>query len=403
MAGTQTQTLILGAGVFSSIALVILPVLLDGSGLFIGIAGVNAALWGYALRSISRSRRQTDQHVDQDQAMMVVLKERQQLWEEGRVLLLQELGSIRGELVQLRDLIAAAIVGLNSSFNGLVGLSSEQREVINRLMTNLDGGDRSSKGASIDAFISSTDQILQHFITLLINSSQQSIKTVEKIDEISEQMVQLDRLQENIRAIAAQTNLLALNAAIEAARAGESGRGFAVVADEVRTLSARSDEFSHEITAHLSQTRVSVEAVKGLVREIASKDMREVTRAKGEMDEIGAEVTSLTHGLHDTLHAFDRINHAINQQVSDAVRALQFEGISRQLVGHIAERIDMVDGYLASSIPNESSLLDGEVDVYKAEAERQRGYMERLRAKMDRDQHRVVHQESMVEGAVELF
>ena len=114
MAGMQTQTLILGAGVFSSIVLVILPVLLDGSGLFIGIAGVNAALWGYTLRLISRSQRQSDRHVDQDQTITVMLKERQQLWEEGRVLLQQELGSIRGELVQLRDLIAAAIVGLNS-------------------------------------------------------------------------------------------------------------------------------------------------------------------------------------------------------------------------------------------------------------------------------------------------
>ncbi len=367
----------------------------------VAMAVINLLLWGTVWRLWEQNKGPTrDEH---EAEMLDLIQQIKQLREEAGGLLHEELEIIRGELKQIQDLISAAIVELNQSFNGLVGLTAEQQEVSKHLLVNIEGGEFASKGSSIENFIPSSNDILHHFISLIISSSQQSIATVEKIDEISGQMDQLDRLQGNIRSIASQTNLLALNAAIEAARAGEKGRGFAVVADEVRALSARSDEFSTEITAHISQTQKSVDAVKALVRDIATKDMSEAMRAKGEVDEIGTEVTALNENMHETIHAFERITSSLNQDVGEAVRALQFEDIIRQLVGHVSNRIDAVEGYLDETSQKQASLVKGNILELNSEIERLRAGMETLREKMDREQHRVVHQETMEEGEVELF
>ena len=71
---------------------------------------------------------------------------------------------------------------------------------------------------------------------------------------------------------------MALNAAIEAARAGEAGRGFAVVADEVRKLSLNSNILNEQIRKQAENAKKTVDQVRQLVSDTASKDMQEAEK-----------------------------------------------------------------------------------------------------------------------------
>ncbi|MEO6022266.1 MAG: methyl-accepting chemotaxis protein [Burkholderiales bacterium] len=172
------------------------------------------------------------------------------------------------------------------------------------------------------------------------NAVDQTIQTMQRIDERSKRIVDIIGLMEGI---AFQTNILALNAAVEAARAGEHGRGFAVVAQEIRQLALKSAASAKEIKGLVDDTlqvvaegnvligsagdkmRATVERIHALAELINQTALASNEQAAGigqvnqaiiQLDEVAQHNSALVEGATAAAESQARLAHDLVERVS---------------------------------------------------------------------------------------
>jgi len=318
---------------------------------------------------------------------------------------------VQDALRQIRSVVTDASGSLSGSFQQLDEQARQQSLLVHALVDHEpDSGNReeaAEAGFDMSRFISETHQLMQEFIDLTVTTSQNSMRMVHAIDDVSRHMSKTFALLEDVSGIANQTNLLALNAAIEAARAGEAGRGFAVVADEVRKLSQHSNRFSEEIGSVVSRAQQDIDGAKALMAGMASRDMNSTIEAKTRVDDMLDAIETYNRRIDEQVTRLGDINGEIGQAVGTAVRSLQFEDVVTQLVtysdGHV-QRLEQLTHRLRETA---HGLMQG-----PDRASRQRVHqlveefsqeIAALKADWERPLNKAVSQNSMEEGDVEFF
>lgn len=251
---------------------------------------------------------------------------------------------MRATLDSLRESINKASSELATSFNGLGDKTAQINRQINDVLAIVTGRSPQAEGESqgvvtMETFAGEVSDILAQYVDLLIDVSEKSVQAVHHIGDMVNELEQMFSLLNQIRTIAEQTNLLALNAAIEAARAGDAGRGFAVVADEVRKLSQTTNNLSDQIRHRAETAKSTITEVKDIVGAIASLDLNNAINAKGRVDGMLKGLGEMNHTISATMSHLTHINEGINQDTNRAVRALQFEDYSSQVIGEIGKSL----------------------------------------------------------------
>ncbi|XOZ34426.1 methyl-accepting chemotaxis protein [Halomonadaceae bacterium KBTZ08] len=233
---------------------------------------------------------------------------------------------------------------LQNSFSDIQRLLTNQIEQLNDLMYAEAGSESdASSGMKMEQFVEETSQTLNRFVEITVQMSSDAMGLVEHVDSVAKAMPAVMKAMQDIDGIADQTNLLALNAAIEAARAGENGRGFAVVADEVRTLSKRSAEFSKDIQGRLKGMEQSFEGLRNEVGSVASQDMTFVMYAKKNVQNTIEMLVNKSDKDREIASKVEEQAQQLDQNLNEAIRALQFEDMARQTIHFTREGIDALN------------------------------------------------------------
>ena len=316
---------------------------------------------------------------------------------------IEQVSLAQQELDQVRTLVGDAVGRLGSSFTGMNEGTQMQLNKVRELMSdeNPDGTHR----VSIDEFAAENNRLVGDFVEQLSAISSRSQEMVQRIQQISSQMDQVVGRIGEVQNIAERTRMLALNANIEAARAGEAGRGFMVVADEVRKLAADSHGFADEIRSLVAGSHASINEAREIMEAMAGQDVQSALSSKDEIDAMMDELHRINEHAQSTMSDVESIAAHIRTEVSDAITALQFEDMSRQLIDHVSHRANLLRLFAAEAFSDETWAKYNEDRTPEAQEAVER-LAEVFRSKhglFDTLPHRAVEQTHMEYGDAELF
>lgn len=218
-------------------------------------------------------------------------------------------------ITRVKNLIVTSIKGLDDSFTTLTELSNNQASILQEVVMKSDEQLNNEENLSVEVFINEVTSMLKYYISVIIETSMKSITTIQKIDDMIEQIDGIFSLLTQMEGIANQTNLLALNASIEAARAGDSGRGFAVVADEVRELSKNSTNFNNQVHGKIRITKTTIHEARKIITDVASKDMNSAILAKSKVDRMLSRLVEINTEMKSSIITMADISKVLKSKV----------------------------------------------------------------------------------------
>lgn len=287
---------------------------------------------------------------------------------------------------------------LDEAYKGIKGISESVRHVSANIAAqtrDTDDCERISAALSrdidylsdqISKAVQATESIVRNKesgeekVSFLVGKNEQGIernsKTARNIETLSRQITEVNRIVENIKAVAKQTQLLSLNASIEAARAGEHGQGFAVVAGEVKDLAEQSARSAHEIEKILDavnrSSAESVEAVSELVKlaEEQNTFVAEVANVFTEITKEIDEMRSTLANVNNAVMTVDRSKEEMRENVQSLHRMGADNGQSAETISRaMASQVTVLESVreLSSRTGATITQLDGTLQRFKVE------------------------------------
>lgn len=184
-----------------------------------------------------------------------------------------------------------------SSINGIYSDALEQKKLTastNESIINLFTLSSSLKEISLHA-----KEKADSVETEVTKSAKSIVTTIESIEEVDKNAIEIGKILAIIKEISEQVNLLALNASIEAARAGDMGRGFAVVASEVGKLAER--------------TASSTKTISELIKRVSASTTLSVESVKSANETF----KYLSESVVDIITSIDKVNEANLEQIAE--------------------------------------------------------------------------------------
>ncbi len=252
--------------------------------------------------------------------------------------------------------VGAAVEQMSSNLKVIAGNSEQMQNAVNTVATAIE-----EMSVSLNEVSRSSGQAA----TVTNRAATSAAGTAQLMERLGRSAVEIGKVVDMIKGIAAQTNLLALNATIEAASAGEAGKGFAVVANEVKELAKQTAGATEEI-------RSQVEDMQGNTQD-AVKAIEEIVKI---INEINAISGSIAASVEEQTATTNEISKNIGNAARGAAEAARNVGQAAGGATEVSRNVQEAVKGVTDISQNINQLALGAGDVSRNAAEAARGINE---------------------------
>lgn len=243
--------------------------------------------------------------------------------------------------------IEESVVAVCKSFQGIAERSKSN---VNRTVGFLGRDDAGTGKQSFEALLQSCGGTMQKIMNITAEAGELSLRAIERIEQMEKASQQIDVALRALEQIATGNNILALNAQIEAARSGSMGAGFAAVAVELTSQTAKSRQVATQVGDLSANLRQLAQVTLEDLRRMSRKDRERVEQCRREVDESIHELHVVHEEMKSMLSETTKDGSLLANDITSAIRGLQFQDRTNQRLAHVAEDIDSLQQRLAAQL-----------------------------------------------------
>jgi methyl-accepting chemotaxis protein len=267
-----------------------------------------------------------------------------------------------------------AVLALTMSFRGITQKTRQQMETAMSLLRRNASDLTVSEGAwlSLPDYIRAYETQLQEVIDSMIKFSTASDEMLTHQGKIREQSVIIDELLDELRSMAIRIGRLALDSSVAAGESGRNREMLVRLTDSIRETSDQARDMTRSVRESLEKIRDELVATYKIINRAANIAKESARRAKADVSQLNVTMIEKTKEVEVSLAKINSLGSDIQQDVNNAIVAMQFQDITQQKLEHMRGSIlsDVMRNLDLLSVETQEMMKKDLFLAIRAEAER---------------------------------
>ena len=267
-----------------------------------------------------------------------------------------------------------AVLALTMSFRGITTKTRQQMETAMSLLRRNASELTVSEGAwvSLPDYIRAYETQLKEVTDSMIKFSTASDEMLTHQSKIREQSVLIDELLDELRSMSIHIGRLALDSSVAAGESGRNREMLVRLTDSIRQTSDQAHGLTRTVRQSLEKIRDELVVTYKIIDKAGSMAKVSAQRAKADVSQLNVTMMEKTKEIEASLGKINSLGLDIQQDVNNAIVAMQFQDITQQ-------KLEYMRGSILSDVMQNLDLLSVETqemmkkDLFlaiRAEAER---------------------------------
>jgi methyl-accepting chemotaxis protein len=230
-----------------------------------------------------------------------------------------------------------AVLALTMSFRGITTKTRAQMETAMSLLRRNADELTASEGAwlSLPDYIRAYETQLQEVIDSMIRFSTASDEMLTHQGKIREQSVIIDELLDELRSMAIRIGRLALDSSVAAGESGRNREMLVRLTDSIRETSDQARDMTRSVRESLEKIRDELVVTYKIINKAADIAKESARRAKADVSQLNVTMIEKTKEVEVSLAKINSLGQDIQQDVNNAIVAMQFQDITQQKLEHM--------------------------------------------------------------------